>query len=145
VLINDGSGSSGAALSALSVDLDLVSASLDRLAKDLELLPHGAEVDYHRGPVVGSAAVFNDALGVATRKASVAAGEMRAHLVDADAAIRAAVTALTAQDEDAQQYADNVLDALDNNAELAPEASAAPATEGSIAEDTTASDSTELR
>lgn len=122
--ISDAGGSYG----AVFVDLDMVSQSLAQLARNLDELPHEAEVARHDGPFVGVALEFYMALSRTTQAAGKAAAEMRLCLTEADESIRAAVAALTATDADAQASADKVLHALDANTAAATGGTAAGGT-----------------
>lgn len=136
--INDSSGMVGAA-GKIYVDLDMVSQSLQQLARSVEELPQADEVARRDGPHIGAAWEFYWALSQATTSASDAATAMRQCLAEADASIRAAVAALTAQDADAQASADKVMDALDSNTALAGDAGS---TAGGSVTDTTGTGST---
>ena len=131
--INDASGSYG----AVFVDLDMVSQSLQQLARNLDELPQESDVATYGGPSEGVAGEFHSALTQVTRAAGVAATNMRLCLAEADASVRAAVAALTAQDADAQASADKVIDALDSNTSLAGDAVSAA---GGSTSDTTGTD-----
>jgi hypothetical protein len=112
--INDISGSYGAA-GKIFLDIETVFEHLARLMKDLGELPNPDDVGRFSGASHGVAAQYHAALKQATESASFATTQMHRELVDADAAIRKAVEALTAQDADADASAGLLLDALDNS------------------------------
>ena len=111
--INDVSGSYGAA-GKIFLDIETVFEHLARLMKDLGELPKPEDVKLFSGASDGVAKTYHAALKKAMDDASFVTTKMHEQLVDADAAIRKAVEAITAQDADADASADLLLDALDN-------------------------------
>lgn len=109
---SDGGGP--AAARTVLVDLETVYDHLAKLIKDMGELPTPEQVALFTGASHGVAYDYHFQLGEVTKRASAAAKGMQERLVEADAAIRAAVQALTAQDAGASGAADQLLDALDS-------------------------------
>ena len=124
--INDVSGSYGAA-GKIFLDIETVFEHLARLMRDLGELPKPEDVKLFSGASHGVAEPYHAALKKATDDASLVTTKMHEQLVDADAAIRKAVEALTAQDADADASADLLLDALDNSVQQTDSTIATPA------------------
>ena len=113
-LINDVSGSYGGA-GKIFLDIETVFDHLARLRNDLGMIPAPEDVKQFSGASNGVAAHYHAQLRDTAELAALAAKDMNDRLVEADAAIRKAVEALTAHDADSELAGNQLLGAIENS------------------------------